>query len=567
MTAKKGHDKESSPTQRLKALLRWQAGRLRLARSLAIIGGVAIVMQHALLAHLFGQWLSTAGAIETHVLWALLPWWLGVMLIRLLLRQGAAYLALQASLNIRQRLRGQLLAALETLGPRRNAFGSDGSLSSQILEQVDAMDGYFSRYVIQQQLVVVVPLLVVAAVFYFSPLAAMLLLLTAPLVPVFMILLGNAAANKNRQQLDSLNRLSGQFLDFLRGLPTLQRLNAISQAEHWVECSARNYASRSMGVLRLAFLSTAVLELFASLSIALVALYLGLGLLGVLPWAKGEIPVAYTGALFILLLAPEFYQPLRQLGADYHDKARAEAAIDALSPLLDVAIAKHHSGQEVFLSHAPSLMIQNLAIYAQARQRLAPVSFTIASGERIQLSGESGVGKSSVLQALLGFVDYQGSIRVNTYDLQTLDLPCWRAQVAYLAQHPPILAMSIAGNLRLAAPQASETQLIDALEQVGLWSVIAPLPAALETPLGERGLGLSGGQLQRLAFAQLLLREPQCWLLDEPTAHLDPDQAESLMQLIEKITRGKTVILISHREAHLAWLDRRIVLFSEPYDE
>ncbi|UJF24675.1 thiol reductant ABC exporter subunit CydD [Suttonella sp. R2A3] len=545
----------------LTSLLHPQRRQLHVALGLGLLSAVVMIINNALLATLFARWLQlSAGSGQPQAyqaaFLALIPFIALCVLLRPMLTWLKEHLLQQVSLTVRQSLRVRLLAALATLGPARRYLGSDGELSSQVIDQVDGLDGYISRYYVQQRLVVFVPLMIVAAVSWYSVLAAVLLLLTAPLVPLFMVLLGRAAANKNRAQFQALARLSGQYLDWLRGLPTLRRLQAVGQVQHSINEGAQHYRQRTMAVLRLAFLSSAVLELFAALSIALVAVYLGLGLIGVLPWAKGDVPVAYQGALFILLLAPEFYQPLRQLGADYHDKAKAEAAIEALSPLLALDLAED-GGEKSVLNSSPGIIVDNLSMVApDGRTRLHTCSFTVKPGERIALSGASGVGKSSVLQALLGFAPYSGEIVIGGHSLANLNKTHWRSYVAYLAQQAPIMPISIAENLRLAAAQASDAQLNDVLEQVGLLGVVQALPQGIETPLGERGQGLSGGQLQRLALAQLLLRNTPIWLLDEPTAHLDPSMAVQILALIGKLSVGKTLILVSHDAQQATWLDR-----------
>jgi ATP-binding cassette subfamily C protein CydD len=328
----------SRPENPLERLMRPYRRRLYLPLLLALAAVVLFIWQSALLAALFAGWLNAASAGQKPLsdgLRTILPLIVMCLLLRPLLSLLKERVLQKLSLHVRHGVRRRLLHALAALGPARSHFGSDGALSTQILEQVDALDGYISRFYVQRTVAVATPLLIAAAVFYHSKLAAVLLLLTAPLVPLFMILVGTAAAKKSRQQLDTLSQLGGRFLDLVRGMPTLRRLNAVAQAEKQVSASALAYQKRTMSVLALAFLSGAVLELFASLAIALVAVYLGLGLIGVLPWAKGVVPVSYEGALFILLLAPEFYAPLRQLGNDYHAKAQAQAAAEALQPLLD----------------------------------------------------------------------------------------------------------------------------------------------------------------------------------------------------------------------------------------
>ncbi|MDF7676557.1 thiol reductant ABC exporter subunit CydD [Neisseriaceae bacterium ESL0693] len=543
----------------LQTWLQPQRPRLRLAYALAIGQGVLLVLQNGLLAWLFAGWLN-GQPVLSHLIqilpylllcWAARPW------LEYIKNQQLA----QASIAIRANLRLKLIQTLADLGEARRHLGHDGALSSLILDQVDALDGYIVHYVIQQKIAVMMPLLIVVVTACYSPLAAILLLLTAPLVPVFMILVGEAAARKSRAQFAALARLSGRFLDLLRGLATLRRLGALNQAQEAVDQATQQYRRRTMQVLKLAFLSTAILELFSALAIALVAVYLGLGLLGVLPWNMGMVPVPYQGALLILLLAPEFYAPLRQLGADYHAKASAEAAADAINQLLTTPTPHKEGSLDYRLQHAPAIEADQLGMMALGgRMRLAPVSFKVAAGERILLSGRSGSGKSSLLQALLGFAPFTGRLYLDHLSYQKLNSAFVRQFMAYLAQTPPLLPLTIAENLRLAQPQATDQELYAVLMQVGLWPLVAALPHTWHTSLAERGIGLSGGQLQRLALAQMLLRPAPLWLLDEPTAHLDAKTAKDVMRLIERLSRGKTVILVCHDHDLADWTDRTITL-------
>ncbi len=563
---------QQSPEKQLKHMLRKhlkhiitpEAKRLHWALLLAVLGSVVFIGQSWLLAQLFARLLNSTQTSTS------LPEVFNSKVIVLLLLCFTLRPTLQfvrerlsqvASFRARAALREKLLSTLASLGPERQVLGADGALSNQLLEQVDALDGYISRYYVQLYLVLITPLLISIAAFYYSPLAASLMLMTAPLVPLFMILVGSAANRSSQQQMAAMSQLSSRFLDWVRGMPTLQHLKATEQAQDNIDRSAAKYRDTTMKVLRLAFLSGAVLELFSSLAIALVALYLGLGLLGVLPWAKGVIPVPYAGALFILLLAPEFYAPLRQLGSDYHAKAEAEGAIEELLPLLEQHAWQHPGQQPLQLNAAPSLSLTAVSITAEnGRLRLPVIDLQIAAGERIGLHGASGSGKSSLLLALLGFVPYSGCITVNENALLETLRSDWHRQLGYLSQQPNFKRGSIADNLRLASPKASDAQLFDVLRAVDLLSLVEKLPHGLNTQLGERGLGLSGGQLSRLAIAQLLLRDAQIWLLDEPTAHLDPETSTTINTLFEKLSAGKTLVFVSHQWQGLQWLDRHLDL-------
>ncbi|MDX5376691.1 MAG: thiol reductant ABC exporter subunit CydD [Halomonas sp.] len=545
------------PGQRLRRCLVAQRWQLRGALLLALGGSVLLVLQSWFLACIFADLLKAwrgQGAITPPPVWWLVAL-AGCLLLRPLLQYARESLSRRASSEVRASLREQLLERLGRLGPTRRVLGSDGALGTRVLEHIDALDGYVSRYHVQSRLAIIVPLMLALAIVPHSPLAAVLMLLTAPLVPLFMMLVGQAAAGASQRQLTALAGLGGSFLDLARGMATLTRLGATAQAARRIAADSEHYRTRTLGVLRLAFLSGAVLEFFAALAIALVALYLGLGLLGLLPWAKGDVPVPYQSALFILLLAPEFYAPLRQLGADYHARAEAEGAMRELMPLLDAESWQSSEGRLVDLDGPPPILCRGAAVLGEGgRQRLAPVDFAMAAGERWLVQGESGSGKSSLLEALLGFLPYEGVIRIGRQELKSLDRESWQRHLGYLGQQPPVLRGSVEENLHLACPGAGEAELVAVLEAVGLWPLLAARDG-LHTTLGERGQGLSGGQLQRLALAQLLLREAPLWLFDEPTAHLDPDSARELHGLLERLSRGRTVILVSHQAEGLEWVD------------
>lgn len=586
--------------QFLKALIKPVQPTLRLAWLLMLVSTLVFIAQAWILAAIFSEWLNnqfTSTPLNTNILWQWLPWLVACFAIRPLLQFMRENISNKASLKVRTKLRKRLLTSLATLGAARSQFGSDGSISSQVIEQTDALDGYISRFSVQKQVAATTPLILLIAVAWQSPLAAGILLLTAPLVPIFMILIGKMTAQKSAEQFMALSQLSGRFLDWVRGMTTLKRLQTTHIAEHDLANASEDYRRRTMDVLKLAFLNGAVLEFLSALCIALVAVYLGFGLMGILPWDKNNVPVAYFGALYILILTPEFYAPLRQLGVDYHAQAQAEGAVQSLLPILNKAeelqeaqnIQKNEQATlktadtnnkhliDWQTSAAPSIDIRELAIYHQVtdieanvsedsdavendanqiiRTRLAPISFNIQSGKRVALVGESGSGKSSLIQAIMGFANYEGSLSINEVNHKNINLDEFRAHIGYLAQTVALLPMSIADNLRLANPTASDDELITVLKNVELYELIKRLPNGINTLLGERGRGLSGGQQQRLGLAQLLLRDSKLWLLDEPTEHLDPDTAERIHTLLQKVSQGKTVIWITHAVEQLNWLD------------
>lgn len=533
-----------------------------MAWGLSVVSTLVLIVQSWLIAVIFADWLTqiTHHRPATDVFFDYLPWLIGCLLLRPLLHFCKDRLALDAGLQVASILRKTLVEKLAQVGAARDQYGSDGGLASMVIEQCDALTGYVSRFYLQRLIVVTTPIMLLVAAATQSWIATLILLLTAPLVPVFMVLIGHATARKSRQQFAAMAQLSGRFLDWLRGTATLQRLDAVGHASQDIDASAEAYRIRTMSVLKIAFLNTAALELLAALSIALLAVYLGFGLIGILPWQKNTVPVPYQSALFLLLLAPEFYAPLRQLGADYHVKAQAEGAIAELSPLLAFASAEKTKANHFLLTAPPAIDADNIWVNHQQRTRLAPLSFAIAAGERLAIVGQSGSGKSTLLQIFLGFCAYQGDIFIDNQNFNTINSTQFRRQIAYLSQQTMLLPISIADNLRLPNPTASDDKLWQILAQVGLKPLIKALPNQLDTQLGERGSGLSGGQQRRLAIAQLLLQDAHFWLLDEPTEHLDSETAAEINALLQQVTRGKTVLWVTHDATNLPWLDRQISL-------
>ncbi|RVT46136.1 thiol reductant ABC exporter subunit CydD [Rheinheimera sediminis] len=538
--------------QSLRQLVLSEKHRLHLAIMLGAAASLLMIWQCWLLATLCNLALHQQQIPPDLLLHILLLW-----LLRPLLLAAKDLLGLAASQKLRTSLRHQLLGVISKAGPLRQRIAADGDLSTRLLEQVDALDPYISRYYPQLYLVVLCPLFISIAVASQSLLAALLLLATAPLIPLFMILLGKKAAEASQQQVQALGLLGGRFLEFLRGAALIRQLKAEPLVLNRLNNASEDYRSRTMSVLSKAFLSGAVLELFASLAIALVALYLGLGLLGELPWAKAQIPVSYQPALFILLLAPEFYAPLRQLGADYHAKAQAEAAFASLAPVWDLPLC---TGGEIQAPTEPvSIEFQQLSLLGSEHRAalLKDIQLQIPPQQRIGIIGPSGAGKTSLLESLLAFQQpNQGQICIADHKLTELDLTQWRQQLVYLSQQSQWLSGTVRSNLLLAKPQATEQELQQVLQQALCADFVFALPQALDTELTEGGVGLSGGQLQRLALARALLKQSWLWLLDEPASMLPVEQQRQYFEQLELLSRGKTLLLATHQLQHLQWLDQ-----------
>lgn len=483
--------------------------------------------------------------------WRYLSVLLVCMVSKALFGYARDYLLSKAGLTVVKNIRQQLLAKLGELGLVRRYFGSDGVLASKVLDEPEHLFGY-ARFEVQKMTAVSTPIILAVCISFYSMTTALILLLTAPFVPVLMAFVGIATARKSREQMDALAQLGGRFLDWIRGMNTLARLGAVDVAITDIDRASENYRKRTMSVLKIAFLNSAMLEFVSALAIALVAVYLGLGLLGQLPWSEGQALTDYGTALFILLLVPEFYAPLRRLGAEYHIKGQAVACAKAIAPMLDFK-HKNNGGANLVLSATPSFALTDITVFGDdGRVRLSPTTLNFLAGKKTALLGQSGTGKSTILQVLLGFGDYEGDITIEAggqkASYASLDVAHLRCQFGYLSQSVALLPISIRENLQLSCTNASKEQLIQVLKDVELWQVIEQLPDGLDTKLGERGSGLSGGQVQRLAIAQLLLQDAKVWLLDEPTEHLDPQTAKQIKQLLHRLAQDKTVIWVTHDE-------------------
>lgn len=549
---------------RERAAERWLAARTRRVRgwtAAAALAGVAGVLAHAAfaagLASVVAGWLDAA----------LPPVPLAILVVALLARGALGVTrdvcAAQASLRLRRQARADLLDALARLGPLRREAGDDGALATLAIEQVDALDGYVARYLPQRLVAVLAPLVLCLLIAPRSWLAALLLLATAPLIPLFMTLVGRGAARASAAQALALGRLGAQFLDLLRGLPLLRLLGNAQAGADRLAASARDYRQRMNAVLRLAFLSSAVLELFASIGIALVALYLGLALLGRFDVGHYGAALRLDTALFILLLAPEFYAPLRQLGSDYHARGDALAAAAALAPIIGANAATRLPRRPTPpASRAPAIEFDAVSLrHADGRLALDALSFRVESGERVALRGASGAGKSSVLALLAGFATpSSGIIRIDGVDLAGLDRDAWWRRIAWLEQRPEWFRRPIRDNVLLGVDAPDEASLWRALEQAGLAADVRALPLGADAVPGDASGSLSGGQLQRLALARTLARDAVLWLLDEPLAHLDAATAAALRERLAATSTGRTVLVATHSDADDAWVDRVIEL-------
>ncbi|ENR5391866.1 TPA: cysteine/glutathione ABC transporter permease/ATP-binding protein CydD [Providencia rettgeri] len=449
---------------------------------------------------------------------------------------------------VRQEIRTMVLDKLQELGPVWVKGKPAGSWATIILEQIEDMQDYYSRYLPQMYLAGIIPIMILIAIFPFNWAAALILFVTAPLIPIFMALVGLGAADANRRNFIALGRLSGSFLDRLRGLDTL-RLFFREKAEiKQIRESTEDFRSRTMEVLRMAFLSSGVLEFFASISIAVVAVYFGFSYLGEMNFGSYGLPVTLFAGFLALILSPEFFQPLRDLGTYYHAKAQAVGAAETLETLLNSDGEQNtQQGTQTLSDDAIYIQAKQLEILSHDGVRLAgPLDFNIEPQQRIAIVGQSGAGKSSLLNLLLGFLPYRGSITVNGVELRELCPDKWRELLGWVGQNPHLPEQTLVENICLGKPNATEAEIQQAIDNAYVSEFLAHLPDGLNTKLGDYAARLSVGQAQRVAVARTLLKPSRMLLLDEPAASLDSHSEQRVMQTLNQLSSQQTTLLVTH---------------------
>ncbi len=532
-------------------LLRYARGSrvfLAAATGLGLAGAVLVVGQAMLVAHIvvdaFQRRQGTARLLPDLLLLA------AVFLGRAVVDWLTELTAHRTSAAVKSELRRRLLERAVRLGPGWLSGRRTGELTTLAVRGIDALDDYFARYLPQLALAVVVPAVVLARITTADWRSALVIALTLPLIPVFMALIGWYTEARTARQWRLLARLSGHFLDVVTGLPTLKVFGRAKAQAASVRRVTDAYRRATLGTLRIAFLSSFALELLSTLSVALVAVGIGFRLV------DGGLDLR-TG-LLVLVLAPEAYLPLRQVGARFHAAAEGLAAADEVFAILET------EPPAAGTVPAPDPRTATLEIdgpvvrhQGRARPSLAGTSFTVSPGETVALVGPSGAGKTTLLAALLGFVrPAAGGIRVDGIDLTSLDLDGWRRQIAWVPQHPFLFAGSVADNVRLARPDATDEEVTGALRDADALDFVNSLSRGTDTPLGEDGAGLSAGQRQRIALARAFLADRPLLLLDEPTAGLDGGTEAAVVDAVRRLAAGRTVILVVHRPALLALADR-----------
>jgi thiol reductant ABC exporter CydD subunit len=521
--------------------------------ALGAITALLIIAQAWLLAYVIAAALGAGTGVAglTLPLAALL----GVVLGRTVVAWGRELLAHRASARAKAQLRAALLEHLGALGPKHLHEQRAGGLAVLATRGIDALDGYFSLYLPQLFLAVIVPAAVLVVVGVQDWISALIIAGTLPLIPVFMALVGAATRDRMTLQVRTLQQLSGHFLDVVGGLSTLKVFGRAKAQIRTIGEVTDRYRRATISTLRVTFMSSLILELVATMSVALVAVEIGLRLMG------GHMGL--RTALIVLVLAPEAYLPLRLLGANYHASAEGMSAARQVFDVLETPLPTHGHRTETPDPALTGLTVDDLRVQYPGRGEPAVdgISLILEPGEIVAVTGPSGCGKSTLLAVLLGFITPSGgSVQVGGCDLADLDPDAWRSRVSWMPQRPHLFAASIADNIALGRPQATIDEIWDAVQAAGLHDVVARQPHGLDTVLGDRGAGLSVGERQRVALARAFIRDAPLLLLDEPTANLDGATEHEVLVALRRLMRSRSVILVAHRPALVELADRVIEL-------
>lgn len=546
-------------------LSRWLKQQSKLAKrwlTLTVVAGVASAVVLIIQASLIAQILHSL-IIEHADKYDLVPHFIGLgatVILRSALAWGREIAGYRSGEQVRIYIRGLVVDKMRRLGPGHIKGKTAGAWGTMLIEQVEEMQDFFAKYLPQMALSALIPFMILVVVFPLNWVSGLIFLITAPLIPFFMALVGKKAADANRKNFKALQRLSGHFYDRLQAMTTIRLFDRARDEKEQLHAASEVFRERTMSVLKIAFLSSAVLEFFTSISIALTAVYFGFTFIGELNFGHYGTSVTLFTGLFILILAPEFYQPLRDLGTFYHAKQQAIGAAESIVDFLNIEEPKQESNKQVITSEENCVITASdlIVTSTEGKVLVGPVSFTLETGKKTALVGPSGAGKTSIMNALLGFLPYQGSLTINGTELSEVDLNSYRSMVSWVGQNPLLVHGTIAENLNLAEKTFSSQELQDKIKQAHADEFIDKL--GLDHAISDRSGGLSVGQAQRIALARALLQDGQFWLLDEPTASLDARSESLINESLQSALVNKTALMVTHQLSNLQQMDQILVL-------
>ena len=546
-------------TRVLESFLRRQSplarGPLTAATVAGAVAGLTLIAEAWLLARIVDA--VVIGDRGLDAVWPLLWPLLGVLLLRAVLTALADALAFEAGASVRADVRRRMQAHIAALGPSWTRRQRTGDVVSTVFDAAESIGTYYAGYLPQRVLTAFVPLAILAFVLPTDWVSALILILSAPLIPVFMILIGRGTEALNRAQWRKLAVLAAHVFDAIEGLTTLKLFGASRAETDAIARSSEDYRRTTMEVLRVAFLSSLALEFLATLSIAMVAVYIGFRLY--------YHELHFLQGFAVLLLAPEFYRPLRAMGTQYHARMEAIGAAESIVALLDTPVPASLAGT-ASLPHGGVRTVRFESVCfsydgSDGSPALEGVGLVLERGRRTALVGPSGAGKTTLGQLLLGFIaPTRGRITVDGVDLAMVSPEDWRGRIAWLPQRPTLFHGTVLDNIRLGVPDADPALVRRAVERAEATDLIARLPHGLDTVLGDDGQGLSGGEIQRVALARMFLKDVDLVVLDEPGAALDRDTAALIDRSIEALSPHCAVLVIAHRPETVRDADEILVL-------
>ncbi|UYQ73199.1 thiol reductant ABC exporter subunit CydD [Pelagibacterium flavum] len=518
---------------------------LTLAIVTPLVSGVLLVVYAWLLAQTLGRTIEDGESL------AAVMGLIGAMAVIILARAVLGMIGEQAGTigaqaikkSLRDRLFSHLLAQRHALGLKP----ASGAVAAALIDQVDGLENFFARYLPAMIAAAILPVAFAVVLFPIDWVVALLFLFTAPLIPVFMALAGWGAQAATDRQANALSRLSAHFADRLRGLLTLKLFGREADAINDVHAASEALRRRTNAVLRIAFLSSAILEFFAALGVAGVALYVGLTYLGFLGINPG---LTLSAGLLALIMAPEVYAPLRQLAAHYHDRATARSALAEIGSLVaapDALQSADLAPPAAAGKPAAGLTINGLTVQtALGTPILNALDLDLPPSKTLAIMGPSGIGKSTLARAITRLIPFDGAIGLDGRPVADWSEPDLRGALAFIAQKPRIFTGTIAENIGFADPLANRAAIASAADRALVTAFATALPDGLDTLVGEGGYGLSGGQIQRIGLARLFLTDPALIILDEPTAHLDPETEAQVLDQVFAFAAGRTLIILTH---------------------
>jgi ATP-binding cassette subfamily C protein CydD len=529
---------------------------LALTVMLGGLGALAVIAQMHLLSEIVNSVFLLHKSLTQIEL--LLVFLFAAVMLRAMFVWGREVVTKRGAIRVKSEMRERLLAHLLLLGPSFSRGERTGELVAVANEGIERLDAFVSRYLPQLFLSILIPVMIISAIWPLDWLSAILLLFTGPIIPLLMFLVGNYTQKRIEAQWTALSRMSAHFLDVMQGLTTLKIFGRSIAERERIERISNAFRDTTLQVLRYAFLSGAVLEFMTAMAIGVIATTLGVRLI--------DHGISFASAFFILLLTPEFYRPLQELGVQRHAGMEGGAAAKRMIEILSIPVPSAIQGDSTNkkrLQGALTIDFSHVTYSYPDKEipALKDVSFSLSPSTCTALVGRSGAGKSTVANLLLRFLEGEsGSITVNGIPLAGLPVDHWREYVALVPQRPYLFYGTVRENMRLARPSSSDDEIVQAAELAGALDFIKQLPQGFDTLVGEQGQRLSVGQAQRIAIARAFLKDAPLLILDEPTSSLDPESESLIRHAIERLVQNRTVLVIAHRYNTIAHAEQVIVL-------